>query len=203
MLLNVGRLFLIINIMNKIRTFIAIELPDDLKKDVDKLIVGLKQFGPDVRWVKAGNLHFTLRFLGDIDKDDVPKLSEHLNTHVSKFAPFRLRLTGLGCFPNMKRPRIVWLGADGDMEMLKQLAFQVESVCRDLGYSKADKPFSAHLTIGRINDPRGLEPLINRLEALEYSTEDFTVEQVIVFKSDLSPRGPTYTSLAKIKLQAK
>ena len=186
--------------MAKIRTFIAIELPDELKQAVDKLIVGLKPFGPEVRWVRAANLHFTLRFLGDIEKDDIVKLGEHMQTHLSKLPSFKLRLAGLGCFPNLKKPRVVWLGCDGDMEMLKQLAFQVESVCEDVGFGKADKSFSPHLTIGRIKDPRGLEPLIKRLAAVHFDTQDFKADQVIVFKSDLSPRGPTYTPLAKIKL---
>ena len=189
--------------MANIRTFIAIELPDELKQDVDKLIVGLKPFGPEVRWVRAANLHFTLRFLGDIEKNDIPKLNEHLQTHLSKISSFKLNLAGLGCFPNMRRPRVVWLGCDGDMEMLKQVAFQVESVCEAVGFGKADKPFSPHLTIGRIKIPQGLEPLINRLDAVNSTTKDFTVSQVIVFKSDLSPRGPTYTPLAKIKLGDK
>jgi 2'-5' RNA ligase len=192
--------------MGKIRTFVAIELPGELKQDVDKLIVGLKPFGPEVRWVRAANLHLTLRFLGDIEQSEVPALEEHIKQNIVGLQPFPLKLAGLGCFPNMRRPRVVWIGTDvsgdigGTMDSLQALAESVEKSCIEAGFGKSDKPFSAHLTIGRIKEPRGLEPLIGRLETIEFASPDFTVEQVIIFKSDLSPRGPTYTPLKKIKL---
>jgi 2'-5' RNA ligase len=186
--------------MGKIRTFIAVELPDQLKQDVDKLIVGLKPFGPDVRWVRAANLHLTLRFLGDIEQSDLPKLSDLIKKQLTGLQPFSIKLAGLGCFPNMRRPRVVWLGADGALESLQVLATKVETACIESGFGRGDKPFSAHLTIGRIREPRGLEPLIKRLETTQFSSADFTVDRVIVFKSDLSPRGPTYTPMATLKL---
>jgi RNA 2',3'-cyclic 3'-phosphodiesterase len=186
--------------MGKIRTFVAIELPGELKQAVDKLIVGLKPFGPDVRWVRAANLHFTLRFLGDVEQNDIAKLGEQIKRQLSGLPSFRIKLAGLGCFPNMRRPRVVWVGADGALDSLKALAGRVETACIECGFGKGDKPFSPHLTIGRIKDSRGLEPLVKRLEAVQFSSAEFTVEQVIIFKSDLSPRGPTYTPLAKLDL---
>jgi 2'-5' RNA ligase len=186
--------------MAKIRTFIAIELPAALKQDVDRLIVTLKPLGEGVRWVRAANLHFTLRFLGDIEQEDVTGLAEELIRNLSDLKPFSLKLSGLGCFPNMRRPRVIWLGGDGDMESLKNLAYQVESACRDSGFGKSDKRFSAHLTIGRIKNPRGLESFIGRLTNVEFESDEFVVGEVIVFKSDLSPRGPTYTAMAKIPI---
>jgi len=186
--------------MAKIRTFIAIELPATLKQDVDRLIVTLKPLGEGVRWVRAANLHFTLRFLGDIEQDMVAKLAERLKGNLSKLKPFPLKLSGLGCFPNMNRPRVIWLGCDGDMEALKNLAYGVESACRDCGFGKADKKFSAHLTIGRIKNPRSLESFIGRLTDVEFESDEFEVSEVVVFKSDLSPRGPTYTPVAKVSL---
>ena len=178
----------------------AIELPGELKQDVDKLIVSLKPFGPEVRWVRAANLHLTLRFLGDIEQNDVPVLEDHIKQNIVGLQPFPIKLAGLGCFPNMRRPRVVWIGVDGTMNSLQTLAECVEKSCMEVGYGKGDKQFSAHLTIGRIKEPRGLEPLIKCLETTEFISSDFIVEQVIIFKSDLSPRGPTYTPLKKIKL---
>ncbi len=186
--------------MAKIRTFIAVELPDELKQEVDKLIIKLKLFGPEVRWVRADNLHFTLRFLGDIDESKVPRLTDSIRKAIEKQKGFRLKLSGLGCFPNMKRPRVVWLGADGDMDFLKEAAHGVESACRECGFGKSDKPFSAHLTIGRIKNPRGLEPFIRQLEKTEFVSAEFDIDHVTIFKSDLSPRGPKYTPLTEIKL---
>lgn len=186
--------------MALIRTFIAIEIPDTFKQEVDRLIVKLKHYAPEVRWVRAANLHFTLRFLGDVDEVNIPKLSDSLNNRLNNQNTFKIKLSGLGCFPNMKRPRVIWLGAAGDMDSLKQTANQVETACRDTGFGKGDKSFSAHLTIGRIKQPRELEPLINKLNEIEFTSDDFEVERVTIFRSDLSPRGPKYTSLAKIFL---
>ncbi|MCP4581416.1 MAG: RNA 2',3'-cyclic phosphodiesterase [candidate division Zixibacteria bacterium] len=186
--------------MAKIRTFIAIELPSGLKQDADKLIVTLKPIAEGVRWVRAANLHFTLRFLGDIGQDQVAGLAEKLRENLSPLKPFPLKLSGLGCFPNMNRPRVIWLGGAGDMEALQNLAYQVESACRDCGLGKADKKFSAHLTIGRIKNPRGLEPFIERLTKVDFESDEFEVGEVVIFKSDLSPRGPTYTPMAKIPI---
>jgi 2'-5' RNA ligase len=186
--------------MAKIRTFIAVKIPDDIKREADKLIVSLKSFGPDVRWVRAANLHFTLRFLGDIEQDDVEKLSEAIKKNIAGIKSFPLKLSGLGCFPNMRRPRVVWVGGDGDMDTFKSLAVQVEAACLETGFGKADKPFSAHLTIGRIKIPRGIDQLIRKLESTQFESEEFAVDRVIIYKSDLSPRGPTYTSLAEVEL---
>ncbi len=186
--------------MAKIRTFLAIELPAKLKQDADKLIVKLKSENSEIRWVRAANLHFTLRFLGDIEQDQVPILADKMKANLTELKPFPLKLSGLGCFPNMKRPRVIWLGGDGDLEALNKLAYQVESACRECGFGKADKPFSAHLTIGRIKNPRGLEPFIEHISKIKFESDSFDVSEVVVFKSDLSPRGPTYTALAKVGL---
>jgi len=187
--------------MAKIRTFIAVELPDNLKREADKLIVGLKPLAGGVRWVKAANLHFTLRFLGDIERDAVSILDNNLKNNLADIKPFPLKLSGLGCFPNIRRPRVVWVGADGDMDELKKLAQSVESACRNSGFDKADKPFSAHLTIGRVKYSEGLDKLINNLQNTKFESEQFQVDKVVVFKSDLSPRGPTYTPLARVGLE--
>jgi len=186
--------------MTKIRTFIAIELPARLKQETDKLIVKLKSENSEIRWVRAANLHFTLRFLGDIEQDQVPLLADRIKANLAELKPIPLKLSGLGCFPNMRRPRVIWLGGDGDLENLKKLAFQVESACRDCGFGKADKPFSAHLTIGRIKNPHGLESFIDHISKIKFESDEFEVGDVVIFKSDLSPRGPTYTALAKLSL---
>lgn len=186
--------------MAMIRTFIAIEIPVELKQEVDRLIIQLKSAGPEVKWVRAANLHFTVRFLGDISETDIPDLVEAIKKQVENLKSFEINLSGLGCFPNMNRPRIVWLGADGDLNALKETAYKVESACREAGYGKSDKPFSAHLTIGRIKNPRGLETLISKLPDIQFNSDEFKISELTIFKSDLSPRGPKYTKIATITL---
>ncbi|MCD6163401.1 MAG: RNA 2',3'-cyclic phosphodiesterase [candidate division Zixibacteria bacterium] len=186
--------------MAKIRTFIAVKIPDALKREVDKLIVGLKPHADGVRWVKAANLHFTIRFLGDIESDSISNLENILAENLKNIKPFSIKLSSLGCFPNIRRPRVVWVGAAGDMDDLKELAYQVESACRQGGFGKSDKPFSAHLTIGRIKYPKGLEAFIDELQETEFESDVFEVSEVVVFKSDLSRRGPTYTPMIVVGL---
>ena len=185
-------------IMAKIRTFVAIEIPAEVAEAL--VIINLKGLSDGVRWVKAGNLHFTLRFLGDIDQNAVPELEQKLQTNLQDLPSFPLKLAGLGCFPNLRRPRVIWIGAGGDLDMLKELAHRVESACVDAGFGRGDKPFSAHLTIGRIKYPQGLEKLMTRLPEEKFESAEFPVSEVVIFKSDLSPRGPTYTALGRVRL---
>jgi 2'-5' RNA ligase len=186
--------------MAKVRAFIAIELPEAFKREVDKLILKLKPAGEGIRWVKAGNLHFTLRFLGDIEQDSIPGLQQRLAEKLKDLPPFSIKLSGLGCFPNLKRPKVIWVGADGALDELKKLAFEVESACRDQGFGEGDKAFSAHLTIGRVKFARGLEPLTRMIEQAAFETDSFEIREVVIFKSDLSPRGPTYMAMGRAEL---
>jgi RNA 2',3'-cyclic 3'-phosphodiesterase len=189
-----------LNAKNKIRTFIAVPLPDLLKQDVDKLIVGFKPLADGISWVRAANLHFTLRFLGDIEKNSIPALKQSIESHLSGISQFKIRLAGLGCFPNLNRPRVVWVAAAGDIEQMKELAGKVETACRESDYGSADKPFAPHLTIGRVKFPSGLDELIGNIKTVKFETDSFTVEKVIIYKSDLTPRGPIYTVMGEVVL---
>lgn len=186
--------------MAQVRTFIAVELPEHLKRQADKLIVSLKPLSGGVRWVKAANLHFTLRFLGNIEQDSVPALAKQIKKDLEDISPFSICLSGLGCFPNIRRPRVIWLGTGGDIEGFKALANKVETACRQCGYPKADKSFSPHLTLGRVKFPKGLETLVEDLQKRHFESEEFKVDKVVIFKSDLSPSGPTYTAMVKVAL---
>lgn len=189
-----------LNKKEMIRTFIAIPLPDKLKRDVDKLIVGLKPLASGVSWVKAANLHFTLRFLGDIDSNTIPVLKKAIESQIGALSRFDINLSGLGCFPNMNRPRVVWVAAGGDIDKMKGLASGVEEACRQCGFGPADKPFAPHLTIGRVKFPSGIDRLTEQLKTTSFETELFAIENVVIYKSDLTPRGPIYTSMGEIIL---
>jgi RNA 2',3'-cyclic 3'-phosphodiesterase len=188
------------NAKGKIRTFIAIPLPDKLKQDVDKLIVGFKPLADGISWVRAANLHFTLRFLGDIESDSVSVLRQSIESQLTGFNQFKIGLSGLGCFPNLNRPRVIWVAAAGDIEKMKELAGRVETACRQADFGLADKPFAPHLTIGRAKFPSGLEKFTGNLKMTRFETDPFIVEKVIIYKSDLTPRGPIYTAMGEIAI---
>ena len=183
-----------------IRTFIAVPLPETLKREVDKLIVSLRPLADGITWVRAGNLHFTLRFLGDIPANSVATLNDSIEQSLHRLTPFSIRLAGLGCFPNMRRPRVIWLDAVGEIEAMTRLASEIEAACLRAGFGPSDKPFSAHLTIGRVKIPRGLEQLMAKMQSIKAEFEPFVVDRIIIYKSDLSPRGPTYTALREGRL---
>lgn len=184
--------------MAEIRAFIAVDLPKQIKMEIDKMITGFRQINSGIRWVKAANLHLTLRFLGNIPEESVPSLAEGIMGNVEGLKRFDMSLSGLGGFPNLRRPRVIWVGTGNGTEKLKALASDVEKAAIDSGFGKADKPFSSHLTIGRVKYPKGLDSLLERIEKTEYNSKAFDISEVIIFKSDLSPAGPKYTKLEAV-----
>src|SRR3972149_847727 len=115
--------------MENIRTFIAVDIPKEIKMELDKLISELRPLAPDIRWVKAANLHLTLRFLGDIPRDSVDGLAEKLRGKLREFEEFEASLSGLGGFPNLRKPRVIWIGVGKGAERFAKLAPLVESAC--------------------------------------------------------------------------
>lgn len=186
--------------MPKIRTFIAVEMPQNIKMELDKLITSFRGGGSGIRWVRAENMHITLRFLGDIEQDAVPGLAENIKSKTDSFGRFDLALSGLGGFPNLRRPRVIWVGAGSGEDKLRDLAAKVEAACGESRFGKADKPFNSHLTIGRVKFSRGLDDILGKIEKTPFETAPFEVSAVTIFKSDLSPAGPKYTPLEIIRL---
>jgi RNA 2',3'-cyclic 3'-phosphodiesterase len=186
--------------METIRTFIAIDIPQEVKMELDKLISSLKPFAPDLKWVKAANLHLTLRFLGDVSKDSIKGLEKMLAANINSFGGFQVALSGVGGFPNLKRARVIWVGTGTGTDKLTALAPLIEKSCVDCDFGEADKPFSSHLTIGRVKFPKSLDRLAVQLESTKFESAPFDVEEVVIFKSDLSPSGPKYTRLETIKV---
>lgn len=166
--------------------------------EIDRLISGFRHEDTGVRWVKAANLHLTLRFLGDIPLESVTGLAAAIRENLADFSPFELTLSGLGGFPNLKRPRVIWVGTGDGTDRLNLLAARVEGSCIEAGFGKSDKPFSSHMTIGRVRFPQGPDRLIQRIEQTDYNSETIDISEVSIFKSDLSPAGPKYTRLEAV-----
>lgn len=182
------------------RCFIAVELPDALKQEVAEIQAEFKQTGADVKWVESASLHLTIKFLGDIGEDKISALKESLpfTLHPSSFT---ITLEGIGAFPKTIFPRVIWVGVGEGKESLVNLARYVEEICSRLGFAPEERPFSAHLTIGRVRSRQGLAPLIKKLQVAEFrGSVPAPVSQLTLFQSTLSPKGPTYTPLAEIPL---
>jgi RNA 2',3'-cyclic 3'-phosphodiesterase len=191
--------------MSLLRAFIAIEIPPEIKKTISAQTANLqKDSASSVRWVASENIHLTFKFLGEISAANVEILAQALKTECEQCHPFEITVEELGCFPNSRRPRVLWVGLVVPQE-LNRLQRQIEAVTSRLGYATEEKPFSPHLTIGRVREQASsaeLQALHTLLEQTRIATlGTFTVREVHLFKSDLKPSGPVYTRLSTALLK--
>ncbi|OGO68856.1 MAG: 2'-5' RNA ligase [Chloroflexi bacterium RBG_19FT_COMBO_62_14] len=192
--------------LSVVRAFIAIDLPASLRRSLSERIASLRNnlAGAPVRWVRANGIHLTLRFLGDTEVERIPDVKQALLKVASTYPGFSIRLAGLGCFPNARRPRVVWLGVEEETGVLPALQAATEAACRELGFQPEARPFSPHLTLGRVRrdaDPKAVSDLGRAVEGEEQgSLGSMGVDEVCLFQSDLKPDGAVYTKLLAARL---
>ena len=191
--------------MNAIRTFIAIELPPQVQQNLGGVISRLK--GPQtsiVRWVAAHNIHLTLKFLGDVSPANMDHLQKILQAQVSQQPRFAFTVEGMGAFPSLHRPRVIWAGISAPPQ-LAALAHVIDFETVRLGYPSEDRPFSPHLTFGRLAQhatPEQVHLVADILaESMVGKLGSVEVTEVTLFKSDLQPGGAVYSPLLKIGLR--
>jgi len=190
-----------------LRAFIAIELPAGIQAAIADSTAGLQKALPKplVRWVVPRNLHLTLKFLGDISPANLEQLAGALKAALIHQERFSFSVGGFGAFPTPRRPRTIWIGLDAPAA-LTTVQRAVEGVSARMGYPAEDRPFSPHLTIGRVGQeasPADLKRINALLEATEVGTlGTVSVEAIHIFKSDLQPGGSVYTHLYAMPLKA-
>jgi len=188
--------------MARIRTFIAVDLPGQIKDRIGEIISPLKPLSRSIRWVRPEGLHLTLKFLGEIPEEQLPDIFSALETALSEWSTFRFRLSGLGGFPNLRRPRVLWIGIREGGDPLRELAGAVDRALVSCGFPPEKRPFSPHLTIGRVRSPQGLQEVLEQLPAIDCTSEPITAGAVKVMKSQLKPTGAEYSALKVIDLRA-
>ena len=181
------------------RTFIAIDLPKEIKDSLAILKEQLMASGADVKWVEPQNIHLTLKFLGEVDEKKLEKIITILEEVAKNKNSFSLSISSLGAFPKLDYPRVIWLGIDeGDKES-KEIAKELEEKIAKIGIPKEDKPFSSHITIGRTKSTLNREKLVQNLKTLAggFGKRNLAcrVTKIILFKSTLTPKGPIYEAL--------
>lgn len=188
--------------MSTLRTFIAIELPPEMQEQIAQVQARLRRDTPEgvVRWVQPHGIHLTLKFLGDTPSDKITTIGDALKTVCAAHVPFTFAVKGLGCFPDSRRPRVVWVGVEETEGHLKRLQQAIEQAISPLGFPTEDRAFSPHLTLGRVKEGRGsdagsLGALVTRLGA-QVALGTVYVESVALIRSDLLPGGAVYTPLA-------
>lgn len=178
-----------------IRLFIAFPLPDPVKLELGKIILSLKQRGGSVKWVESGNIHLTAKFLGNTDDKLVKSISDEIDNIAKSYFPVETTMSHLGAFPNLLRPRVIWIGLDKNIETLAKIALNTEEVMQKLGFPAEDKRFKAHLTLGRIRENRNLGNLTDFMKTYKVNEMPFRFDSLVLFKSTLTPRGPIYERL--------
>ena len=186
---------------SKFRAFIAIELPEKIKRDIRKLQHVFASHVLDIRWVKPVNMHLTIKFLGDVDPSDIEAVGRLLSDTAANHPIFDLAPRGVGLFPNIRRPSIIWTGIAGQTDVLGSIHKSVNSGLTDIGFEADKRPYRGHLTLGRIKTHMDQSRLVTALRVnQEFASEAFSVERLVMFKSERHPNGPVYTKLYEVPL---
>ncbi len=188
-----------------VRAFVAVPVSPAAKVALRNVVRLLSADAPrGVRWIDPEGIDLTLKFLGNVESSRVADITAAMRRSVQGVPPFRLHLSGLGMFPNEKRPRVLWAGVHGGVDPLQMLQHRIEDAMADLGFLREGRPFSPHLTMGRVhNQASGDERRrisAAMLAASLDATEPWLVESVCLVQSHLSPEGATYTTLADASL---
>ncbi len=186
------------------RAFIAIELPLKIKEELGRMEEKLKETGADVKWVKPSNMHLTLKFLGEISQDQLNKITDILTDVLKNRNKFSIAVKGLGAFPDMTRPKVIWAGIEDKDNIITRLAAELEERLTALNILKEERNYSGHITIGRVKSWKNTKELSENISRIANDCNggktNFTVERITLFKSNLTPLGPVYEALKETNL---
>jgi 2'-5' RNA ligase len=189
------------------RLFIAIEIPTDLQERVSQAAGILEREVPrkSVRWVRPEGRHLTLKFLGEVPSDKVDAIRQGMQRAVAPYAPLQVDLAGFGVFPNIRRPRVLWVGVDNPDGRLADVQSALEDRMAELGFERERRRFHPHITLGRVGrNVRGGEAreLADRLDEFEIGAlGGIEVRQVHLIRSELQPSGAVYTRMGAAALE--
>jgi len=190
----------------QIRSFIAIELPQNVKHGLARLISELEGTKhPYVKWANPEGVHLTLKFLGNIPFKQVIEITKAMEEAAQGVPPFHLEVSSLGAFPNLKQLRVLWVGIKGEIDNLLSLQQNIDSALAPLGFAAEKRPFTPHLTLARLREgasPAERKSFANSVMYTSFETSyPLDVETISLIKSQLTPEGAIYTRLFAVKLK--
>lgn len=180
------------------RLFLAVKIPDEIKGSIAHFLEPFLGIRAKVKWVEPQNLHLTLKFLGETPESRLPDLKEA--ARMVAIDPFELTLSGSGAFPNLKAPRVFWIGVKEPEKRLTQLAEQIDYNLSQFGWEREKRRFSPHLTLGRVKDRSGLAEVCRAFEQAQFEAATYRVDSFHLVESQLQRSGPIYTDLVRFKL---
>lgn len=185
-----------------IRSFLAIELPRTVVKEIQEVQNDLRASEADVRWVNPAQIHLTLKFFGNIEESQVEPIVTSLEEPARETPSFLVNVRGVGAFPHLKNPRVIWMGVVDEEDVLCPFQKRLEESMEPLGFRPEARRFHPHLTLGRVRSARGRDNLVNRIQQYrEKKFGAFKAEKVLLFKSELKPSGAVYTILKEVMLR--
>ena len=190
-----------LNMTQPIRCFVAIEIPEAIQNQLAQIQGMLRKQIQKASWVKPGNIHLTLKFLGDVDAENLESIGGAIEGVTTHHSPFSLRIGGVGAFPNLRRPRVIWAGVKVGGEHVSALAQDINQALSRCGFSPDDKKFSSHLTIARLKGRIDLRPYASQYRQYDdIDGADLTVHEISLIRSQLHPKGAVYSTLQSYTL---
>jgi 2'-5' RNA ligase len=185
-----------------LRTFVAIELSDAVRTAIRRLIGELSQSRAKVKWVDPGAAHLTVKFLGNVEERQIHEVCGATSECVRQLPVFRLECSGVGAFPQLSRPRIIWIGIQDPEGVLAEMHSRLEGALAGLGFPAEPRQFRPHVTLGRLQaGGRGHEDLISLIQQRgDARAGSLDVAELVVFSSELTPTGPKYIPLTRCPL---
>ena len=183
--------------------FCAVELPEEVRKQLEEHILKLRKAVPDAAasWSRVENIHLTLKFLGNVAVDRVPAISAAASRAVAEFSTFPIGVGNTGVFPRPSRAQVLWIGVSDPSGKLLALQERLENECAVEGFPKENRAYRPHLTIARIRRPEGTRHLADAHLQMQFNTTEVELTELIIFRSELSPKGSKYTAISTHQLR--
>lgn len=185
-----------------LRLFIALELPHTVKNALADYVAPLQQLSRGVRWVKPENVHLTLKFLGDTPNTKLTAIQETLATVCSDFPQLAIEIAGAGVFPNARRPQVLWVGLNDASGQLRKLAQEIDARLHQLGFPRETRPFSPHVTVGRVRDAH-IDAVVKEMLEHPFPPHEMICSQCTLMQSELHRAGSIYTPVQKFVLSKR
>ena len=188
--------------MARVRTFIAIDVSDEIRAAGERVIDALRRSTAGVRWVRPENIHLTLKFLGDVDERELHDVCRGAGQAAQESPPFSVNCRSIGAFPNASRPSTIWMGIDDDQGRLAALQEHLEGSLATLGFPTERRKFRGHITLGRVRSGRGTNRELQQFIETHVETGfgSLDVHKLTIYRSDLDRGGPNYTVVARCPL---